>query len=206
MTSDVKAGRLPDVAAPYAQEETWARLVFDVSVAAFAVGEFSQAVKRRRGATRADLLGEIVFRVIFFAGVLMLPLAQVLAPNAVLDSLRVFLLGTVVGWLGLLLRWWSFATLGGYFTTVVKTSADQVVITRGPYRILRHPSYTGLLAAFVGAGLMLGNWSGMASTFLLILIGLIYRLVREEHAMIETLGEAYLDFAEGRARLVPFVW
>jgi protein-S-isoprenylcysteine O-methyltransferase Ste14 len=206
VTSEVKARRLPDVAALYVQEETWARLVFDISVAAFAVGEFSQAVKRRHDARRADLLGEIVFRVIFFAGVLMLPLAQALTPNAVFEGVGVFVLGTVVGWLGLLLRWWSFATLGRYFTTVVKTSADQAVITRGPYRVLRHPSYTGLLAAFVGAGLMLGNWVGMAASCLLILVGLIYRLVREERAMIDAFGEAYLDFAKGRARLVPYVW
>ena len=46
----------------------------------------------------------------------------------------------------------------------------------------------------------------MASTFLLLLVGLIYRLVREEQAMIDTLGDAYLDFAKGRARLVPFLW
>jgi protein-S-isoprenylcysteine O-methyltransferase Ste14 len=207
VTSEVKARRLRDVAALCVQEETWARLVFDISVAAFAVGEFSQAVKRRHDARRADLLGEIVFRVIFFAGVLMLPLAQALTPNAVFEGVEVFVLGTVVGWLGLLLRWWwSFATLGRYFTTVVKTSADQVVITRGPYRVLRHPSYTGLLAAFVGAGLMLGNWVGIAASSLLILVGLVYRLVREERAMIHTFGEAYLDFAKGRARLVPYVW
>jgi protein-S-isoprenylcysteine O-methyltransferase Ste14 len=206
VTSEVKARRLRDVAALCVQEETWARLVFDISVAAFAVGEFSQAVKRRHDARRADLLGEIVFRVIFFAGVLMLPLAQALTPNSVFEGVEVFVLGTVVGWLGLLLRWWSFATLGRYFTTVVKTSADQAVITRGPYRVLRHPSYTGLLAAFVGAGLMLGNWVGMAASCLLILVGLIYRLVREERAMIDAFGEAYLDFAKGRARLVPYVW
>jgi protein-S-isoprenylcysteine O-methyltransferase Ste14 len=170
------------------------------------VGEFSQAVKWRRGASRTDLRGEVVFRAIFFAGVLMLPLAQTLAPDAVLGGGGVFVMGTVIGWLGLLLRWWSFAILGTYFTTVVKTSADQAVVERGPYRVLRHPSYTGLLAAFVGCGLMLGNWVGTAASFLLILVGLIYRLRREEHAMVDTLGDAYLDFAQDRARLVPFVW
>ena len=96
--------------------------------------------------------------------------------------------------------------MGRFFTTVVKTSADQKIIGRGPYRVLRHPSYTGLLAAFVGCGLMLGNWVGTAASFLVILAGLIYRLLREEQAMIDTLGDEYLDFAKDRARLVPFVW
>jgi protein-S-isoprenylcysteine O-methyltransferase Ste14 len=194
------------VVAPYVQQETWARLVFDVSVAGFAVAEVSQAVKWRRGASRTDVRSEVTFRVVFFAGILMLPLSQAVAPGAVLSGAKIFLLGTLIGWLGLLLRWWSFATLGAYFTTVVKTSADQVVVSRGPYRVLRHPSYTGLLAAFVGCGLMLGNWLGTAASSLLVLSGLIYRLLREERAMIDALGADYLAFAKDRARLVPFVW
>lgn len=205
-TGHAATGRLFRVVTPWMQQETWAQLVFGISVAAFAVGEFSQAVEWRRGASRTDVRSEVVFRVIFFAGILMLPLAQALVPEAVLDGGAVFALGTVIGWFGLLLRWWSFATLGAYFTTVVKTSSDQVVIERGPYRILRHPSYTGLLAAFVGCGLMLGNWVGTAACSLLILVGLTYRLQREEHAMTDRLGDAYSDFAKDRARLVPFVW
>ncbi|WP_426594416.1 methyltransferase family protein [Cellulomonas sp. McL0617] len=190
----------------YIHQAAWARLVFGTTVGAFIVGEFSQAVKRRRGASRVDLRGEAAFRVVFFAGILMLPLGASLAPGAVLEGAGVFVLGAVVGWLGLILRWWSFATLGRYFTIVVQTSADQVVVSRGPYRLLRHPSYTGLLAALVGVGLMLGNWVGVCASFVLILLALIARLRREERAMIDTLGDAYLDFAKDRARLVPFIW
>ena len=194
------------MATPYLQQETWARVVFGISVAAFAIGEFSQAVKRRRGASRVDVRGEVVFRVIFFAGILMLPLARTLAPGAVLERPAAFVLGAVLGWLGLLLRWWSFATLGTYFTTVVRTSADQVVVGRGPYRVLRHPSYTGLIAAILGSGLMLGNWAGTCAALLLIVTSLVYRLLREERAMVDALGDAYVAFARHRARLVPFVW
>ena len=188
------------------QQESWARVLFDISVAAFAVGEFSQALKWRRGASRTDLRGEVLFRVIFFSAISMLPLARAWEPEAVLDGAGVLVLGTVIGWLGLLLRWWSFVTLGTYFTTVLKTSPDQVIVERGPYRVLRHPSYTGLLAVFVGGGLMLGNWAGTAASFLLILVGLVYRLRREERAMIDSRGDVYLGFAADRARLVPFVW
>ena len=74
------------MATPYLQQETWARLVFYISAAAFAVGEFSQAVKWRRGASRTDLRGEVVFRVIFVAGILMLPLARCLALIAMQNS------------------------------------------------------------------------------------------------------------------------
>lgn len=190
----------------YLEGETWARLVFGISVAAFVVGEVSQAFKRRPGASRADLRGEVLFRLVFFAAILVLPLARVVAPRAVLPGAAPFLLGVVVGWLGLLVRWWSFATLGRYFTTVVMTSPEQVVLSRGPYRVLRHPSYTGLLLAFLGGGLMFGNWAGAGASVLLLLLALVGRLRREERALADALGEAYLDFARHRARLVPFLW
>lgn len=181
-------------------------MVFGISVVAFAIGELSQAVKRRRGASGADLRSEVAFRVCFFAAILMLPLSQTLLPGAVLNGAVVFVLGAVIGWLGLLLRWWSFAALGKYFTVVVKTSADQVIVDDGPYRVLRHPSYTGLLAALLGCGLMLGNWAGTCVSFLLILTALIHRLLHEERIMVNALGDGYRDFARHRARLLPFVW
>jgi protein-S-isoprenylcysteine O-methyltransferase Ste14 len=181
-------------------------VAFGIGVAAFALGELSQAIKLRRGASRAGVVGELVFRVLFVGGILVLPLTRAVLPGAALDGAGVFVLGLVVGSLGLLLRWWSFASLGRYFTIVVKTSPGQAVISRGPYRVLRHPSYTGLLAAVLGCGLMLGNWVGAASSFLVVLGALVFRLLREERAMTDTLGDAYLDFARDRARLVPFLW
>lgn len=191
---------------PYVEQESWARLVFDLTVAAFVVGEVVQAMRVRRGASRTDVLGEVVFRVVFLAGILTLPLSRTLAPDAGLEGAGVFVLGAVVGWFGLLLRWWSFATLGPLFTTVVKTSAGQPIVSRGPYRLLRHPSYTGLLAALLGFGLMFGNWVGACACFLLVLVAVVYRLLREERALTEAVGDAYVAFAKDRARLVPFIW
>ena len=97
-------------------------------------------------------------------------------------------------------------TLGSYFTTVVRTSGDQTVIDRGPYRVLRHPAYTGLLLVIAGCGLMLGNWVSLAGSLLLVLAGLVYRMRVEECALVDALGDAYREFARRRARLVPFVW
>ena len=120
------------MATPFVQQASWARLVLDLSVVAFVVGEVVQAAKVRRGASRADLRGEVAFRAVFFAGILMLPLGRSLAPWADVAGAGIFVVGTLVGWSGLLLRWWSFATLGPLFTTVVRTSADQAVVSRGP--------------------------------------------------------------------------
>ncbi len=118
----------------------------------------------------------------------------------------VFSLGVLIGWLGLLLRWWSIVVLGRYFTVVLTTSQDQPIVDRGPYRVLRHPSYTGLLLVFVGCGLMFGNWVSAASSVVLVVIALVYRIRIEELSLYAALGGRYRDFATGRARLVPFVW
>jgi protein-S-isoprenylcysteine O-methyltransferase Ste14 len=192
------------VSGPYADV---AHTVATISVVAFAAGEFSQALRVRRGAQHADVHAELVFRAMFFSGILLLPIGRAAFPDAVIGGggWR-FALGAVIGWLGLLLRWWSFVTLGKYFTVVVQTSDDQPVVDRGPYRLLRHPSYTGLLLILVGAGLMLGNWAGTVGSVTLVLIALLYRLRIEERALTATLGDRYRDFAASRARLIPYVW
>jgi protein-S-isoprenylcysteine O-methyltransferase Ste14 len=95
---------------------------------------------------------------------------------------------------------------GKYFTVVVKTSEDQFVVERGPYRILRHPSYTGLVLAFAGAGLMVGNWLSAVGVVVLVLTALIHRLRIEELALTAALGNRYRKFAASRARLIPYIW
>lgn len=192
---------------PYLQQAPAARLILELTIAAFAVAEFLQAMRVRRGAIRTNPGAEVWFRAIFIGGLLLIPLGLAYAPDAVLGGgVWLFCLGGVIGWSGLLLRWWSFLTLGKYFTVVLQTSEDQPVIDRGPYRVLRHPSYTGLLVAVGGCGLMVANWVSTAGSVAVVLIGLVYRIRIEERALNAALGTSYHDFAVRRARLVPFVW
>lgn len=181
-------------------------VVFDVSVVVFLVGELQQTLRVRSHGSVSSLRGELVFRAVFFAGILTLPLCLRLFPAADIGGLPVFVIGAVIAWLGMLVRWWSFATLGQLFTTIVKTSPDQPIVDEGPYRWVRHPSYTGLVVAFLGFGLMIGNWVGVIVSVGLVLGAVVYRLRGEERALIEARGAAYLEYAKDRARLLPFVW
>ncbi|WP_205661205.1 methyltransferase family protein [Amycolatopsis vastitatis] len=183
-----------------------ARVVLVTSAGAFAMGELAQAFRTRRGAKLVDVRAEVVFRVMFFVAILLWPIGRAIYPAAGIGGAWLFPLGTVIGWLGLLLRWWSFVSLGKYFTVTVRTSEDQLVVERGPYRVLRHPSYTGLLLIFSGGGLIADNWVSAAGADAVLLVALIYRLRIEERALEEALGSRYRQFAEDRARLVPFVW
>ena len=178
-----------------------------VTVVAFAIGELTRVRRVRRGARNVDLRAEVVFRLGFLAGILTLPLARSVAPGAQIPwPEAAAVVGVVVAWLGLLLRWWSFRALGRYFTLVLQTSPDHAVVDRGPYRVLRHPSYTGLLLVVLGCALMIGNWVGVLACSACVGAAMVYRIRVEERALTQALGAAYLDFAATRARLVPFVW
>ncbi|HYZ91543.1 MAG TPA: isoprenylcysteine carboxylmethyltransferase family protein [Actinomycetota bacterium] len=58
---------------------------------------------------------------------------------------------------GVALRIWSIRTLGRFFTYRVMTTEDQRVVSGGPYRFVRHPSYTALLVSCIGAGISTAN-------------------------------------------------
>jgi protein-S-isoprenylcysteine O-methyltransferase Ste14 len=96
--------------------------------------------------------------------------------------------------------------LGAFFTTDVRVRADQTVVERGPYRWVRHPSYTGMIMTFVGIGLALGNWASLAVLVVVPTAGLVLRIRSEERALLEGLGEPYRRFAASRARLFPGLW
>src|SRR5690349_11491363 len=108
---------------------------------------------------------------------------------------------------GVALWAWCFRTLGHYFTLTVQTSADQPVITAGPYRVLRHPSYAGLLLALLGvATVAMRNWLSLLVVAVAVGGGLAYRIRVEERALLRDLGADYRAYAATHKRLVPFVW
>jgi protein-S-isoprenylcysteine O-methyltransferase Ste14 len=114
--------------------------------------------------------------------------------------------GAVLFVAGLLLRWWAIITLGRFFTVDVTIEKDHELVERGPFRILRHPSYTGVLLAFVGIGLSLRNWAALLVILLPIGAAFIYRMNVEEDALARALGPRYVKYMKRTKRLVPFIY
>ena len=107
---------------------------------------------------------------------------------------------------GTIFRQWAIRTLGGYFTRTVLVSSDQRIVEEGPYRWVRHPSYTGALLAAAGVGLALGNAASLACLLAAMLPSFAYRIRVEEEALIGALGDPYRAYRARTKRLIPFVW
>ena len=114
--------------------------------------------------------------------------------------------GVVVMWLGLALRVWAIAALGGGFRTTVEVEPGQAVVSSGPYRWIRHPSYAGLLLIVAGFGAALGCWLSLAACVVLPLPAIVWRIHVEEAELDRVLGMAYRTYRSERARLIPRLW
>jgi protein-S-isoprenylcysteine O-methyltransferase Ste14 len=115
-------------------------------------------------------------------------------------------LGVVLFVLGLALRWYAIMQLGRFFTVNVAIATDHQLVDTGPYRFVRHPSYTGALVAFLGFALTLGNWAALLVMIVPICWAFIYRINIEERALVSALGERYVAYTRRTKRLVPFVY
>ncbi len=108
--------------------------------------------------------------------------------------------------LGAGFRLWSIAMLGRYFRAVVHIQEDHHVVRSGPYRVLRHPSYTGLLVAVLGVSLLYGNWLSVLVFVALVIAGVLNRIRVEERVLLDGLGEDYAVYMRETNRLIPGVW
>jgi len=107
---------------------------------------------------------------------------------------------------GLALRWISILTLGRYFTVNVAIHPDQQVIRTGPYRFIRHPSYSGLLIAFLGVGVFLANWLSVLVILVPITLATLYRIKKEEDVLLKVLGQPYQAYCRQTKRLIPWLF
>ena len=120
-------------------------------------------------------------------------------------QLPLFVAGTLLMVSGSLLRRYCWRTLGKYFTGDVQAQRDQPVIRSGPYRWVRHPSYTGGMMLFIGVGLALGSWVSVVLLAIATIAAYGYRVAVEERALLDTIGEPYGRFMKERKRFIPYI-
>lgn len=157
-----------------------------------------------------DGYSALFFWAMLYTGIFLAFSFSFLAPAFRIDSgslnFLLFTSGIMLVWMGILFRLWSIQTLGKYFRTVVLIQDDHKLITSGPYRYLRHPSYTGSMISVLGIGLALGNWMGLLSILLTVCIGYRWRIHVEEIALKKRFGSAYTEYIKKTWNLILFVW
>jgi protein-S-isoprenylcysteine O-methyltransferase len=175
----------------------------------YGLSEFGLSMFKRAGreASKADrgslgLLWIVIFASVSLAFILASGLPQLaFGPRATCE-----VIGISVFIAGIALRWYSIAILGRFFTVNVAIAADHRLIEEGPYRLVRHPSYTGSLLAFAGLGIAFCNWASLAALMAPTLAVFLRRIHIEEAALTEAFGERYRDYVRRTKRLIPAIY
>lgn len=117
-----------------------------------------------------------------------------------------FWIGIALMGIGLPLRWWAVRALDRWFTVDVAIREGHRLIQHGPYRWLRHPSYTGALLLFLGMGLALGSWLSLLLLTLPVGAAFLHRIRVEEAVLASAFAQEYPAYAARTWRLLPFIW
>jgi protein-S-isoprenylcysteine O-methyltransferase len=140
-------------------------------------------------------------------------LALILAPLLNRFEVARLGLGFPVGWVGvtlmlggLALRWWANAVLGRFYTSTLRLAEGQQVVRAGPYRLVRHPGYGGVLLLWAGAGLASQNWAVAAIILSLMSVAYAYRIKSEESMLRTAFGDQYRSYMQSTWRVVPWVF
>ncbi|MGH8169712.1 MAG: methyltransferase family protein [Steroidobacteraceae bacterium] len=175
--------------------------------AAFWISWFAAAAWSARAERRVGLKGQLAYRIVLIAGAI----AFLLRAHGYYGPLRLWRLTLEQAWvctailaLGLAFSWWARIHLGKLWSGWITRKADHRVIDTGPYGIVRHPIYTGLLLAVYATAAAKGTILGLIGA-LLITLGLWMKAALEERWLREELEPgAYDDYRSKVPMLVPF--
>lgn len=157
-------------------------------------------------AKRAGFQAEFRYRSVAIAGTILL----FIPAHGYYGRLRLWIPNLAEAWLcvaliavGLAFAWWARLHLGRLWSGTVTAKAGHHVVDTGPYGLVRHPIYTGLLLAILATMAAKGTVWGIAGAALLT-IGIVIKARLEEEFLRGELGAAYDDYSGRVPMLVPF--
>jgi protein-S-isoprenylcysteine O-methyltransferase Ste14 len=173
----------------------------------FEIGLLIRDLVRRKVRTGRDRGTRLMVSMALYGAIVFGSLASGWVPALATPAPGLFAFaGLAVIWIGLAVRGWAVLTLGGSFSTYVQVEAEQTVVTRGPYRWVRHPAYTGLLLIAMGFGIGAAHWLSLMICAIVPLLGVLPRIKVEESELVRVLGDRYRSYQQQTRRLVPGLW
>jgi len=116
-----------------------------------------------------------------------------------------YFIGIAILLTGVAIRQWAVAVLGRYFSNVIGIQANQKVVQSGPYRFVRHPSYTGILLIQIGIALTLQSWAAVLAAGAIFGLTYGHRMLSEEKFLVRELGNDYVQYMSRTKRIIPFL-
>ena len=113
-------------------------------------------------------------------------------------------LGAIMVAAGLGFALWARAHLGRNWSGIVTVKEDHALVRTGPYRVVRHPIYTGLVLALIGTAAAIGEWRGILAV-ICALVGFLWKIRVEERRMSENFPE-YSQYRQQTAALIPLLY
>jgi protein-S-isoprenylcysteine O-methyltransferase Ste14 len=117
-----------------------------------------------------------------------------------------FYIGVLVMASGVLLRAWAVRKLSRFFTATVQIVEGHELVTGGPYRLVRHPSYSGAALALCGSALTLGSLPGVITAIVCMGAAYSIRISAEEKVLTDYFGDRYIQYRKRSKKLIPFIW
>jgi len=159
-------------------------------------------------AWRESLPSQLLHRILFLLAAILLveprSLPAVLRERVLPPELASLALGAVVVAAGLGFAVWARRHLGRNWSAAVTVKKDHALIRTGPYRYVRHPIYAGILLAFVGTAVWVGEWRGVAA-LLFAAMAVVYKITVEDQRLRETFPH-FDQYRRETAALIPFVF
>ena len=169
-------------------------------------GVFIRRARRQQKTDKGDLRDRLLIALVGI-GQIVLPLLFVWTPAlGFADRAQpstCLPLGVVAMAAGLWLFWRSHVDLGDNWSVTLEIDAKHRLVTRGVYRLLRHPMYTSFFVSGLGQALLLANWIAGPAALVAVAVLVLVRLPNEEAMMIEAFGDEYRDYMRRTGGVVP---
>jgi protein-S-isoprenylcysteine O-methyltransferase len=167
------------------------------------------ALRTKRTIQRQSSASQLLYTAILVVGVYLIFAKGTGIPwldrQLVLVSIPIALVGLVTVLMGVVFSIWARVMLGGNWSNSVTVKEDHTLVRRGPYRIVRHPIYSGILLGMIGSALQRGEIRSFVG---IVICGLSFWLKTraEEQFMVQRFGEEYLQYCHQVKALAPFIF